>query len=282
MSDYAKIIDRKTKIMRILITVIVFCFSLLCVFPFIWMISTSFKFEIDVMEFPIRIIPKRVNTQNYVTVFTKSAFPTYYLNTIKVTLITVFGELIITTMAGYAFGRLRFKGKALLFSIYLATMMVPSQVMLLPKYIYFSKLHLTNTHLALILPGFFSVFGVLLMKQGFSMVPYELTEAAYIDGAKHFTIFSKLILPLVKPSLMTAFLLAFTWVWNDYINPLIFISKENLITLTVGLQRFSEDASTNYALIMSGATVSLIPILIVFIICQKSFIESFASAGIKG
>ncbi|MCQ2412704.1 MAG: carbohydrate ABC transporter permease [Sphaerochaetaceae bacterium] len=282
MKGYSGIMGKKQEILRIVMTVLLFCFALLCVFPFIWMISTSFKFEIDVMEFPIRIIPKNINTKNYVRVFTKSNFPRYYLNTIKVSLITVVGELMITTMAGYSFARLRFRGKNLLFTIYLATMMVPAQVMLLPKYIYFSKLHLTNTHLALILPGFFSVFGVLLMKQGFSQVPFELTEAAYIDGANHFTIFSRLILPLVKPSLMTALLLSFTWVWNDYMNPLIFISKENLITLTVGLQRFQEDSSTNYALIMSGATVSLIPILIVFVICQKFFIESFASSGIKG
>lgn len=282
MKSINGVTNRKTQITRVIVTVLTFCFALICVFPFIWMISTSFKFEIDVMEFPIRIIPKRVNLQNYVRVFTKSNFPLYYLNTIKVTLVTVLGELVITTFAGYSFARLRYRGKKLIYAIYLATMMVPSQVMLLPKYIYFSKLHLTNTHWALILPGFFSVFGVLLMRQGFSQVPFELTEAAYVDGANHFTIFSRLILPLVKPSLMTALLLSFTWCWNDYMNPLIFISKESLLTLTVGLQRFQEDASTNYALIMAGATVSLIPILVLFGICQKSFIESFASAGIKG
>ncbi|MCI8515384.1 MAG: carbohydrate ABC transporter permease [Hungatella sp.] len=267
---------------RIVTTVIVGAMSLVFVFPFLWMISTSFKYEIDVMEFPVRLIPKNWNFQNYVTVFAKSDFPGYYLNSIKVTSITILGELCITTMAAYAFARLNFRGKKFLLTMYLSTMMIPGPVLLLPKYIYFSQLHLTNTHLALILPGLFSVFGVLLMRQVFMQVPFEYTEAAYIDGASHPAIFLRLILPLAKPGLMTVLLLAFTWSWNDYINPLVFLSSDKLFTITVGLQRFQEDASTNYALIMAGATVSLIPLILLFLFTQKYFIESFASAGVKG
>ncbi len=267
---------------RIVTTVIVGAMSLVFVFPFLWMVSTSFKYEIDVMEFPVRLIPKNWNFQNYVTVFAKSDFPGYYLNSIKVTSITILGELCITTMAAYAFARLNFRGKKFLLTMYLSTMMIPGPVLLLPKYIYFSQLHLTNTHLALILPGLFSVFGVLLMRQVFMQVPFEYTEAAYIDGASHPAIFLRLILPLAKPGLMTVLLLAFTWSWNDYINPLVFLSSDKLFTITVGLQRFQEDASTNYALIMAGATVSLIPLILLFLFTQKYFIESFASAGVKG
>ena len=267
---------------RILATLIIGGLAILFVFPFLWMLSTSFKYEIDVMEFPVRLIPKNWNFKNYVTVFTKSDFPGYYLNSIKVTFLAVAGELCITTMAAYAFGRLNFRGKKLLFTLYLSTMMVPGQVLLLPKYIYFSQLHITNTHLSLILPSLFSVFGVLLMRQVFMQIPFEYTEAAYIDGASHLRIFWNLILPLAKPGLMTALLLGFTWSWNDYLNPLVFLSNEDLFTLTVGLQRFQEDASTNYALIMAGATVSLIPLIVLFLFTQKYFIESFASAGGKG
>ncbi len=267
---------------RILATLIIGGLAILFVFPFLWMLSTSFKYEIDVMEFPVRLIPKNWNFKNYVTVFTKSDFPGYYLNSIKVTFLAVAGELCITTMAAYAFGRLNFRGKNLLFTLYLSTMMVPGQVLLLPKYIYFSQLHITNTHLSLILPSLFSVFGVLLMRQVFMQIPFEYTEAAYIDGASHLRIFWNLILPLAKPGLMTALLLGFTWSWNDYLNPLVFLSNEDLFTLTVGLQRFQEDASTNYALIMAGATVSLIPLIVLFLFTQKYFIESFASAGVKG
>ena len=120
------------------------------------------------------------------------------------------------------------------------------------------------------------------MRQVFMQIPFEYTEAAYIDGASHLRIFWNLILPLAKPGLMTALLLGFTWSWNDYLNPLVFLSNEDLFTLTVGLQRFQEDASTNYALIMAGATVSLVPLIVLFLFTQKYFIESFASAGVKG
>ena len=281
-NDIHGVVTTRIRALRILATVLVGAFAILCIFPFVWMISTSFKYEIDVMEFPIHIIPTRVNTGNYSSVWTQSDFPLYYLNTIKVAIITVLGEITVTTFAAYAFARLRFRGRNFLYMMYLATMMIPSQVMLLPKYIYFSRLHIVNTHAALILPGLFSVFSVLLMRNTFQNIPFEFTEAAYIDGAGHPRIFGQLILPLAKPGLMTLLLLDFTWVWNDYMNPLIFISNEKLFTLTVGLQRFQEDASTSYALIMAGATISLIPILLIFIFTQKFFIESFASAGIKG
>lgn len=269
-------------ILRIVATIIVASFAVSCLFPFLWMLSTSFKFEINVMEFPIRLIPKNWNFSNYLNVLKNSHFPTYYLNSIKVAVLSVCGQLIITTLAAYAFGRLRFRGKEVLYALYLATMMVPAQVIILPKYLYFSQLGLTNTHWALILPSFFSVFGVLLMRGAFEAIPFEITEAAYIDGAPHFMIYTKLILPLAKPTLMTLLLIAFTWSWNDYINPLIFISKDALLTITVGLQKFADEASNNYALIMAGASLALVPIIAIFTVAQKYFIESFATAGIKG
>lgn len=268
--------------LRLAATVIVAIFAISCIFPFVWMLSTSFKFEIDVMEFPIRLIPKNWNFNNYVEVVKNSNFPAYYWNSIKVAVLSVAGQLLVTTMAAYAFARLRFRGKELLYALYLATMMVPAQVIILPKYLYFSQLGLANTHWSLILPSFFSVFGVLLMRGAFQSIPFELTEAAYIDGASHPLIYWKLILPLAKPSLMTLVLIAFTWSWNDYINPLIFLSKDAMLTLTVGLQKFADEASNNYALIMAGASLSLIPIIAIFVTAQKYFIESFASAGIKG
>lgn len=269
-------------ILRIVATIIVASFAVSCLFPFLWMLSTSFKFEINVMEFPIRLIPKNWNFSNYLNVLKNSHFPTYYLNSIKVAVLSVCGQLIITTLAAYAFGRLRFRGKEVLYALYLATMMVPAQVIILPKYLYFSQLGLTNTHWALILPSFFSVFGVLLMRGAFEAIPFEITEAAYIDGAPHFMIYTKLILPLAKPTLMTLLLIAFTWSWNDYINPLIFISKDALLTITVGLQKFTDEASNNYALIMAGASLALVPIIAIFTVAQKHFIESFATTGIKG
>jgi multiple sugar transport system permease protein len=272
---------KKRLAIRILSTLVIGLFALFCIMPFVWMISTSFKYEIDVMNFPFKIVEDRVNFKNYFTVWNQSNFPAYYLNSIKVTLLSLLGNLCITTFAAYSFARMRFRGKEIIFSVYLATMMIPDQVTLLPKYLYFSFLGLTNSHFALILPAMFNVFGVFLMRGFFETIPFEFTEAATVDGAGHLRIFGQVILPLARPGLMTLLLLSFTWSWNDYLNPLIYLSRDRLLTITVGLQRFQESASTNYALIMAGATVSLIPILLLFIFTQKYFIESFAMTGIK-
>lgn len=267
---------------RILLSLILAAFAVLCIFPFLWMVSSSFKNEIDVMEFPIRLIPKNINRNNYTTVWTKSDFPNYYRNSLFITGTTLFGSLVLSTVAAYGFARLRFRGKKIMFAVYLSTLMVPVQVTLLPKYIYFGQLHLNNTFWALILPGIFSAYNVYLMRQYFESIPYELTEAAEIDGAGHFRIFWQICFPLVKAGFVTMLLFQFTWTWNDYINPLIYCNKETLLTLTVGLQRFQQSQSTHYALIMAGCTLALAPLIIIFLFTQKYYIESFATSGVKG
>jgi multiple sugar transport system permease protein len=272
----------KSLVGRIFATLVVGLFALLCVMPFVWMISSSFKYEIDVMNFPFKLIEDRVNMRNYAIVWNESNFPQYYLNSLKVTFLSLLGNLCFTTLAAYGFARLRFRGKEIIFSLYLATMMIPDQVTLLPKYLYFSSLGLTNNHLSLILPAMFNVFGVFLMRGYFETIPFDITEAAVVDGAGQFRIFAQVIAPLTRPGLMTLLLLSFTWSWNDYLNPLIYLSRDRLLTITVGLARFQESASTNYALIMAGAAISLFPILGLFIFTQKYFIESFAMTGIKG
>jgi multiple sugar transport system permease protein len=273
---------RKPLMGRIFATLVVALFAFLCVMPFAWMISTSFKYEIDVMNVPFKFIEDRVNVRNYSIVWNESNFPRYYLNSLKVTFLSLLGNLCFTTLAAYGFARLRFRGKEIIFSLYLATMMIPDQVILLPKYLYFSSLGLTNNHLSLILPAMFNVFGVFLMRGYFETIPFDITEAAVVDGAGQFRIFAQVIAPLTRPGLMTLLLLSFTWSWNDYLNPLIYLSRDQLLTITVGLARFQESASTNYALIMAGAAISLFPILVLFVFTQKYFIESFAMTGIKG
>nr|AUG44407.1 hypothetical protein [uncultured bacterium]AUG44423.1 hypothetical protein [uncultured bacterium] len=272
----------KQETKRWIVTVLIFLLALLFIFPFIWMISTSFKYEIDVMEFPFRLIPKNVNTSNYVTVWTKGNFPLYYRNSLFVTVLTVLGDLCLTSMAAYAFARLRFRGKNLIFSCYLAAMMVPTQVLLLPKYIIFGKLGINNTHAALILPGICSIFSIFLLRQFFMSIPYDLSEAAKVDGAGYFRTFAQVILPLAHPGLVTLILISSIWSWNDYINPLIFLSNDKLFTLTVGLQRFQESNGTNYAVIMAGAVCAVLPVIFLFLVFQKQLVASIASSGIKG
>lgn len=271
----------KYKVEKIILTIFIFAIALGFIFPFIWMISTSFKFEADVMEFPFHITPENINTSNYKTVWQTETFPVYYRNSIFVTVLTVFGDMCLTSMAAYSFARLRFRGKNIIFSLYLSAMMIPTQVILLPKYIIFGLLGINNTHLALILPGICSIFSIFLLRQFFMTIPLDLSEAAKIDGAGYVRTFLQVILPLAKPGLVTLVLISTMWSWNDYINPLIFLSDDRLFTLTVGLQRFQESNSSNYAVIMAGTVSAILPVVILFIIFQKQFVASIASSGIK-
>ena len=267
---------------KLLVTVVLAVCGIICVLPLLWMISTSFKYEVDVFKYPIRWIPERWNLNTYKTVFSSGMFFTFYLNTIKVTLIAVLGNLFFAAITAYAFARLRFRGRNVLFFIYLATMMIPNQVILVPKYILFKYLGILDTHIALYLPGMFDVFGVFLLRQAFKSIPFDFSEAAVIDGAGQFRIFFQIILPMAMPTFLTLGLLSFTSNWNDYINPKIFLSTDTLYTLTVGLQTFQLANSSNYAVIMAGTVVALVPILIVFVLTQKYFTESFVTSGIKG
>lgn len=267
---------------KTVVTVVLIICGISCLLPLAWMISTSFKPELDVFEYPIRWIPKRWNFNTYNTVFTDDLFPIYFLNSAKVTFFSVVGNVFFSALAGYAFARLRFKGRNVLFIIYLATMMVPNQVLLVPKYLLFQTLHMSNTHYALILPAMFEVFSVFLMRQAFMSVPRSLSEAAIIDGASQFRVFGQIILPQIKPTLLTVTLLQFTSSWNDYINPKTYLSRDFMYTIPVGLQKFQMSNGSSYSTIMAGTAVSLIPIIILFIFTQKYFVESFASSGVKG
>lgn len=271
----------KNKVDKIILSIIIYIIALCFIFPFVWMISTSFKYETDVLEFPFHIIPENINTNNYRTVWQNKSFFTYYRNSIFVTVLTVIGDMCLTSMAAYSFARLKFRGRNMIFYIYISAMMIPSQVLLLPKYIIFSKLGINNTHLALILPGICSIFSIFLLRQFFMTIPQDLSEAAKIDGAGHLRTFLQVVLPLAKPGLVTLVLISTIWSWNDYINPLIFLSNDKLFTLTVGLQRFQESNSSNNAVIMAGTVSSILPIIILFILFQKQFVASVASSGIK-
>ena len=276
--------QRKRLVIRIITTIIVGIFALMFIFPFLWMLSTSFKYEIDVMEFPVHLIPQRWNFQNYVTVFTKSDFPGYYLNSIKVTFLTIIGELCITTMAAYAFARLKFRGKKILFMVYLSTMMVPGQVLLLPKYIYFQSMHITNTHLALILPGLFSVFGVLLMRQVFMQIPFEYTEAAYLDGATRFQVFTKVTIPLSKPIIVYTTLSAFLGPWLDFIfAKVICRANAKYYTVALGLWKMLEKEYIDswYTCFAAGAVCISVPIAILFVVMQRYYTDGLSGA-VKG
>jgi multiple sugar transport system permease protein len=280
-------VPQKRKIVPLLIkvclTVIMGFFAILMILPYIWMLSTSFKVNGEVFKYPIEWIPSVWHFENYKQVWSgPNPFYIYYFNSIKITSITVAGNLLTSAMAGYAFAKINFKGRNFFFLLYLSTMMIPSQVLLVPRFILFDWMKLINTHYSLILPGLFTVFGTFLMRQFFSTLPNELLEAARVDGAGYWRTFWQICLPLTKPAFVTLLILTFTWHWNDYETPLIFIRDKALFTIPLGLTNYVEEFGTNYVLSMAASVSALVPLLIVVLICQKWFVEGIASTGLKG
>ncbi|WP_245600062.1 carbohydrate ABC transporter permease [Paenibacillus harenae] len=269
--------------MKVFVSILMGLFALVMIIPFLWMISTSFKVNGEVFDYPIQWIPTQWNLDNYKKVWTgANPFYIYYFNSLKITVLTVAGNLFTSAMAGFAFARLQFKGRNFLFLLYLSTMMIPSQVLLVPRFILFDTMKLINTHYSLILPGMFTVFGTFLMRQFFSTLPGELLEAAKVDGAGYWRTFWQICLPLTKPALMTLLILTFTWHWNDYEQPLIFLRDKALYTIPLGLTSYVEEFGTDYVLSMAASVSALIPLLIVVVICQKWFVEGITSSGLKG
>jgi multiple sugar transport system permease protein len=253
--------------------------SIIMILPFLWMVSTSLKANSEVFVFPPEWIPQPVMWSNYVNVWNAAPFDLFFLNTIKITVILCAGRLLISSMAAFAFSRLRFPGRNALFLVYLATMMVPYQVTLIPTFIIMRELNWMDTHLALIVPGLFSAFGVFLLRQFFQGIPKELEEAARIDGASYIGIYWRLILPLAVPAMTALAIFTFLGSWNDFMAPLVYLNTLDKFTLALGLASLQGMHETDWPLLMTGAVLSLLPILIVFFFAQKRFIEGITLQG---
>jgi multiple sugar transport system permease protein len=268
---------------KIFFTIIIGLIALTMVLPLLWMISTSFKIEGEVFEFPIRFIPKTWDFNNYSETWNGSFnFPLYYWNSIKISVMSTIVQVAVSAMAAYAFSKIKFKFCNLIFIIYLSTMMLPSQVTLIPCFMIFKKLGLIDTHAGLIILTAFSVYGVFLLKQFMGTIPSALSEAAIIDGANHFQIFSRIMVPMTKPAIVTLAMLKFIWTWNDYQHPLIFLNTVNKFTIQLGMRTFSTENGNLYGPTMAAAVLSILPLMIVFLICQKNVIEGIAIGAVKG
>jgi len=268
---------------KITLTLIMILAGLVMIIPLFWMISTSFKTQAEVFTWPVKWLPSRLNWDAHEKVWLgRLSFVNYYRNSLKITFLAVLGALGFGAMAAYGFARIEFKGRDLLFGLYLAMMMVPPQVLFVPKFIMFDWAGIYNTHWALILPGMFTIIGVFYMRQYFLTLPKELSEAAFIDGAGHFTIFFRIFLPLAKPTLVTFAILDFTWNWNNYEDALVFLISEKLFTVPLGLNNFILEYSIDYPGMMAAATASIIPIIIVFLLGQRYIIEGLVSSSVKG
>lgn len=274
----------RKQIGKILLTLLIWGGGIVMVIPFIWMLSTSFKGMNEVFTFPIEWIPKNPSLKAYIALFTaKVPFTTYFLNSVKVSLISLVGTFFACTMAGYAYAKVNFYGRDKLFLAKLMTTMLPAMVTTLPTYIIYSKLGLLNTHAALWIGNFLGgAFGVFLMRQAFMSLPDALIESAKIDGAGHFRIYWSIALPNVKSSVSTLLFMYFLWTWNDYEKPLLYIWNESLYTMPMAVKNFSDEQMQNYPAIMASNVVMLLPIMIAFVCCQKFFVESLVSSSVKG
>ncbi len=250
--------------------------------PFFWSLSTSVKSAGEVFEYPPKWIPRSFQWQNYSQVWEATPFGRYLLNSIIVSGMVTILTLITASLAAYAFTRFSFPGRDLIFLLYLGTMMIPSQVTMIPNFILIKYLGWTDTYAGLILPNVFTALGVFLLRQFFMTIPKEYEDAAKIDGANRFFIYLHVILPLSIPALVTLGVLTFVFQWNNLMWPLIVVSKDAMKTLTLGLASFQGMYSTNWSLLMAAAVIGIIPSFIVFIIGQKYLIKGITLSGIKG
>ena len=276
--------NKKTNslISRILIYAILILITALMLIPFLWMISASLKMNKDVFSFPIQWIPSNPRWRNYVDIWTKIPLLTFVKNSTKLTIIVTLLQLFTSSFAAYAFAKMEFWGKNLLFLGYIATIAVPWQAYMVPQFMMMRSWHLNNTHLAIICLQAFSAFGVFLMKQFYEGVPSELCEAARIDGLSEYGIWFRVMLPLSKPALSTLTIFTFVNTWNDFLGPLIYLTKNEVKTIQIGLRMFISQYSAEYGLIMAASVIALIPVLIIFLSLQKYFVQGVAATGIKG
>lgn len=274
----------KKKSLKIALTVFILLVGLASNFPFLFMISSSFKVSGEVMKFPWHLIPDNPTMMNFKALFTNGIynFQKWYFNTVVMTALTIAIKIFFVSFTAYGFARIKFRGKDVIFLILLSAMMIPSDIMIIPRYMIFKNLHILDSMWALILPSCVDVYFVFLLRQSFISIPDSISEAAKIDGCSHLRIYWKIIFPLAKPAIATMALFSFTWSWNDYMGPYLYISTMDKQMLSVGVKLFSSGLIQDYGAQMAAATVVLLPILVAFLFCQKFFIEGVASSGVKG
>jgi ABC-type glycerol-3-phosphate transport system permease component len=275
------------KISKALIKALLLCIaatgSVIFIIPFAWMVSTAGKPGELVWKIPPVWIPPTYEWQNYVESWNLLPFGTFYFNTTKVTLLTVAGVLVSSSLAAFAFARLRFPGRGVLFVLVLSTMMLPWHVTIIPQYIFFTKLHWVNTHKPLWVQWWFGdAFSIFLLRQFFMTIPLEMDEAARIDGCSRLGVLWRIILPLSKPALGVVAIFEFTWSWNNFMGPLIYLDAQKLFTVALGLRLFQERAGTNVQYMMAQTVIFVIPVLILFFVAQKRFIQGIVVTGVKG
>lgn len=273
----------KKTVKTIITQIILIIMAFLAVFPFLWMISTSLKGAEEVFSYPPKLIPEVFHWENYKKALTDLPFDKAYWNSIKLAVINVTGQVVTSAMAGYALGKLKFRGSNIVFGGFIGVMMVPYTVISIPLFLIFSELNLIDTHLSIILMTFaYMPMGVFLCRQFTMAIPNELMEAAIIDGANYGSIFFRIIVPLIKPALASLGIFSFMWNWNSFYTPLIFLNSQDKFPVPLLLNMFKGKYTVDWSLIMAASTISIIPVLIVYLFSQKHIIEGITITGLKG
>jgi len=258
--------------------------SVIFLIPFLWVVSTSLKGNEQIFTVPPQWIPERLHLENYARVFERMPFATYLRNSVFITIMTVIGVVMSSSLVAYAFACLRWPGRNFLFMVILATMMLPLQVTMIPVFVLFKELGWLNTYNPLIVPAFLGGggFNIFLLRQFFLSVPRELTDAARIDGCSELRIYWNIMLPLAKPALATVAILTFMFTWYDFLGPLIYLSDKMKGTLALGLSMLVGQTQTEWGMLMAASLMMMLPVLVVFFLFQRYFIQGFMMSGIKG
>lgn len=277
----------KHKIQKVLYHLFVILFGIIMIYPVLWMISGSFKDNAEILRGTLHLIPENLKTSNYSTGwrgFSGITFGTFFKNSLVITAVATFGTVLSSSLVAYALSRLRFRGRRFWFTCMLATMMLPGQVIMIPTFLIWYNLGLNNTFAPLILPYFCGqAFFIYQMMQFMAGIPRELDEAATIDGCSKYSIFSHIILPLLKPSIVTTIIIQFYWKWDDYMGPLLYLSKPQSYTASLAIKMFADTASTtDYGAMFAMSTLSLIPVFLIFLFFNRYLVEGIGTSGLKG
>jgi multiple sugar transport system permease protein len=265
---------------KILLYLILSILGIGMIFPFIWMTVTAFKLPQDI--YSLSLIPRPATLDNYRTVIDDTSYVRWFINSLIIAGITTLSVAIFDSLAGYTLAKFNFPGRNLIFIGILSTLMVPTEMLVIPWYVLSIKMHWTDTYWGVMFPGVISAFGVFLMRQFFMGVPNDLIDAARLDGFSEIRIFWKIALPLVKPALAALCIFTFLGNWNAYLWPLIVIRSEEMRTLPVGIAFFSSEAGSQFYLVMAAATLATLPVLAIFVIFQRQIIKGVALTGLKG
>ncbi len=279
--------ERKYFLARRLKTVlthaVLITFGITFMLPFVWMISSSLKPNVDIFELPVRLIPKTYRLENYIDATNAIPFWQYLWNSTYYTIFATIGAVLSNTFIAYGFARVRWRGRNVLFIIVIATMMLPFQVRMIPLYILFAKIGWLNSFLPLIVPNFFgNAFYIFLMRQFMMTLPKELDDAARIDGASEWGIFWRIAVPLSKPAILTVAIFEIIHTWHDFIGPLVYLRHPTKYTLSIGLRLYFTQYGAEWGLLMAAAAMFTIPMVIFFFFAQRSFIEGITLTGLKG